>query len=628
MFGEQNILLLLDIIDFIVDNGNDRVKDIVSSKEFLFCLLNLLKTKNYEQVQCTLLGLIKKWGENFAGNQQYTTFSDMYNHLKKNNVAFPEDYTSMYTKYVPSAYHPRPKQRQVYTSSSSSYNNNSNNNNYNRSSSSNNNVNYVNGGSSNAEFEFDYVENLKPSLNVNKYNKKYWKLVNYLISMTENVSLANEMIDNSTPNDIDESLREVVHSLHAGNNRLIQTIASDRLKDEKLMDITLNVSEDIRRTLLRWESLSRRTKVEPFLSTFMEKNLMSGGVLMKKKTINNNNNGNDGSVSRRDYKQEVQAIKADPNIKSADDLFDLFGNVEQSSNNINVNQQQQQQAFQQQSFFQQQQQPFQQMQQQQQPYQQQQQQQQPFQQMQQPFQQQQQKNPLNLFDVSSQPVVSNINPQQQFNSMGYQQQQQQQSGMSMQNKQPQQQSPIEDLKNKLNQLFTTTNNLNNNSQNLFAGYGQQQQQPSQSAFGLGLGQISQPLTLPDQLHQQQQNQFGMNQQQNPPFNMDLGFNNNNNGANQFNTTNNMNIMDYSQPTMNTMNIPLNQQQHHQQPQIMDNNLQFGMNQQQQQQQPSYSHLQDMNQQNSNNNGSMYPNFQSAQMGNIDEAKLKEIDGLF
>ena len=337
------------------------IKDKVSSKEFLFCLLNLLKTKNYEQVQCTLLGLIKKWGENFAGNQQYTTFSDMYNHLKKNNVAFPEDYTSMYTKYVPSAYHPRPKQRQVYSSfSASSYNNNSNNNR----SSSNNNVNYGNGGSSNAEFEFDYVENLKPSLNVNKYNKKYWKLVNYLISMTENVSLANEMIDNSTPNDIDESLREVVHSLHAGNNRIIQTIASDRLKDEKLMDITLNISEDIRRTLLRWESLSRRTKVEPFLSTFMEKNLMSGGVVMKKKTINNNNNnGNDGSVSRRDYKQEVQAIKTDPNIKSADDLFDLFGNMEQSSNNINVNQQQQQQqqGFQQQSFFQQQQQqPFQQ----------------------------------------------------------------------------------------------------------------------------------------------------------------------------------------------------------------------------------------------------------------------------
>ena len=599
MFGEQNILLLLDIIDFIVDNGNDNIIDKVSSKDFLFCLLNLLKTKNYELVQCTLLGLIKKWGENFAGNSQYTTFSDMYNHLKKNNVAFPENYTSVYTKYVPSSYHPRPKQRQVY---SSSYNNNNNR--------SNNNTNYDNGGSTKVEFEFDYVENIKPSLNISKYNKKYWKLVNYLMSMTENISLANEIIDNSTPNDIDESLREVVHNLISGNNRIIQTIASDRLKDEKLMDITLNISEDIRRTLLRWECLSRRSKVEPFLSTFMEKNLMSG-VPMKKKTINNNN-VNDGSYSKRDYKQEVQAIKADPNIKSADDLFDLFGNVEQSSSqsnmntmntmNVNVSQQQpfqqQQQSFLQQSY-----------------------QQQPFQQRQQP-QQQPQTNPLNLFDVS-QPVVSNVsmNPQQQFNSMGYQQQQQ--GGMPMQSKQPQQQSPIEDLKNKLNQLFTTTNSSINNSQNLFAGYSQQQQQqqPSQSAVGLGLGQISQPLALPEQMQQQQQqtNQFGMNQQQNLPFNMDLGFNNNNTN-NQLNNANNMNIMDYSQPTMNNMNIPLNQQQSSQ---IMDNNLQFGMNQP-----SSYPHLQEMNQQSGNNNGSIYPNFQSTQMGNIDEAKLKEIDGLF
>ena len=603
MFGEQNILLLLDVVDFIVDNGNDKILDQVSSKEFLFCLLNLLKTKNFELVQCTLLGLIKKWGENFADNAQYTTFSDMYNHLKRNNVAFPEEYTSVYTKYVPSEYHPRSRQRQAY----SSYSKND--------SRSNNNANFGNGGSSSAEFEFDYVENIKPSLDAGRYNKRYWKLVNYLMSMTENVSLANEMIDNSTPSNIDDSLREVVHNLHSGNNRIIQTIASERLKDEKLMDITLNISEDIRRTLLRWECLSNQGKVEPFISTFMEKNLMSGMPIKKKKTTSTNYN--DGSYSKRDYKQEVQAIKTDPNIKSADDLFDLFGNMEQSSQsnmntmnmnmniNMNVNQQlfqQQQQPFQQQSYQQQQQQSYQQQPLQQQSYQ----------------QQQQQTNPLNLFSAS-QPVVTNVNtnPQQQFNSMGYpqQHQQQQQGNMPMQNNPPQQ-SPIEDLKSKLNQLYTTMNSSNTNAQNLFAGYGQgqQQQQSSQSAFGMGLGQISQPLALPEQMQQQQPNQFGANQQQNPPFNMDLGFNNNNNPnntCNQFGSAVNMNIMDYSQPSMNTMNLPLNQP-----PQMMDNNPQFGVSQ------PSSY------QQNGNNTGSMYPNFQSTQMGNIDEAKLKEIDGLF
>ena len=400
----------MDVIDYLVDNGNTNILEAISSKDFLICILTILKTKNSQSIQCTILGLIKKWGETFSNtpNIHLSTFSEMYHNLKHNNVTFPENYISMYKNYLN-----KPLPSQATTN--------------------------VNENSDENEDYSNYVECIRLSLNPKDYSQKYTKLVNYLKLMSKNISLANEMIDMYS---IDNAnLKEIIRTLKHGNNRIIQTLASGRLKDRKLMEYTLDISADISRTMNRWERLSHNKKAEPFVSLFLEKN----GFSMKKKkkkvnemntnNTNNNDNYNSNQGYNRNYDKEVEELKRETNLKSADDLFDLFGGIDQpqpqqqpqiqnnsnSSNNINLK--------------------------------------------------------MDLFDLNQQPIVDKYN-------YGGNMQFQQQSKLMPQ---------TEDLQNKLQQLY---NDTNNNMQNVFAGYGQQQFQPQQSAFGSGLGQISQPLTLP------------------------------------------------------------------------------------------------------------------------------------
>ena len=87
----------------------------------------------------------------------------------------------------------------------------------------------------------------------------------------ENISLANQMMDNreESNNDI---IREVIGILRNGNNKLIQLMGNDQLHNEELLSNVLAITEDINRTMIRWEYFSIGNKPEPFLSVFVENN--------------------------------------------------------------------------------------------------------------------------------------------------------------------------------------------------------------------------------------------------------------------------------------------------------------------------------------------------------------------
>ena len=92
----------MDVIDYLVDNGNTNILEAISAKDFLICILTILKTKHSQSIQCTILGLIKKWGETFSNtpNTHLSNFVEMYHNLKNNNVTFPNNYVSMYKNYI------------------------------------------------------------------------------------------------------------------------------------------------------------------------------------------------------------------------------------------------------------------------------------------------------------------------------------------------------------------------------------------------------------------------------------------------------------------------------------------------------------------------------------------------
>ena len=252
-----------------------------------------------------ILGLIKKWGEKFVTYKSTVpNFTEVYQNLIRSGVVFPNNYSSTYFKYLP----------KMQPQSSNNYSNDFNSN--------------ANKGQSN-EGGFDYAENIKYSLVPSKYEPKYTKLVNYLGTLVESIQLANEMIDSSSPGNVDDSLHEVMVTLREGNNRLIETISSDKLKNEKLMDITIAIDEDINRTMNRYENLRNRSKPEPFLSSFVEKNAMNDIPMRQKSKKSNNPPSN---INRQNNPQPKLNVQPDPSVKSVDDVFDIFSNPKPSNN--------------------------------------------------------------------------------------------------------------------------------------------------------------------------------------------------------------------------------------------------------------------------------------------------------
>ena len=303
-FGKNNQLLLLDILDFLVDKGNMNIWSAISSKKFFQGLLNLLKTKDIPEVQMKLLGLIQKWGLNFEDKKNaLPNFFSVYNKLRMNNVQFPTNFESNY---------------QVYIDENNINKNNEQNN-------SGNEDNNDNNSDKDDDEIFYYMDSLKEVLKVPNFEHKYRRLVNFLVKMHDNIQMANLLIDNREHG----GLKEIINTLRDGNNTLIDTIQGGRLKDEKLMEITLGTTEDINQTLGRDEDIKNGYKPNKFKSYFVINNVIR---------IKNNNHRNRAkstkpkkNVQRNQEKYGMEdnfynknKYKEKMGPKNADDIFDLF----------------------------------------------------------------------------------------------------------------------------------------------------------------------------------------------------------------------------------------------------------------------------------------------------------------
>jgi len=232
----KNQILILDILDYLIDNGNLMIWSSISSKKFFLPLINLLKIKNIAEVQLKLLHLIEKWGKKFESQKNILpNFNDIYIRLKTNNIEFPEYNESNYKKYF-------------------------------------------NKANKDNKDSFYYFEDLRNILKVENFQHKYRRLVDYLLNMNENIKLANELIDVKNK----EQLNEIIDSLEKGNEVLKDTIIGGRLKDEKLMVYTLGTTEDIGSTISRKEELDKGINdIERFISYFEKNNIFNQEIEIK-----------------------------------------------------------------------------------------------------------------------------------------------------------------------------------------------------------------------------------------------------------------------------------------------------------------------------------------------------------
>ena len=128
--------LTIDIIDFIIDFGNQNIINLVSQKQFLELFVNLLKSdvNAGRENQKKVIYLTQKWAKKFYGNKNLSIFFESYNYLKKSGIVFPPE------NYVINTYDKFVNQNDILNNSNESGNNN-NFNNYNAVNNNNNNSN-------------------------------------------------------------------------------------------------------------------------------------------------------------------------------------------------------------------------------------------------------------------------------------------------------------------------------------------------------------------------------------------------------------------------------------------------------------------------------------------------------
>ena len=309
-------LLVLDFLDYTIDDGKMPLWTQVGSKDFLNSLVNLYKTRNDEEVQKKILFLIKKWGIKF---QKYNTiipnYSSTYDHLKSNGINFPRDMDSTYEKYLQG---PGIKSG------------------------------FGEGGAKKAKNDKissknkNYVQDIDVDLRTSSYEKKYKRLVNKLDDWTQQIQDANVYMDSAEGGDFNDELRGICNDLESGKKLLVDTIESGKLKDEKLMEISLNVQDDIETTLRRWEDVKNGRKPRPFQSSFFNKR---DDDYNKNDNNDDNRNNNNQNQNQKQGGFDLLGFEDDfggnnnnnntNNANNANDLFAAFSSPQTQNQNQN-----------------------------------------------------------------------------------------------------------------------------------------------------------------------------------------------------------------------------------------------------------------------------------------------------
>jgi hypothetical protein len=184
--------------------------------------------------------------------------------------------------------------------------------------------------------------NLKPS----NYKSKYKKLVDKLNEWTYNIAQINQIIDTMVPGRTNKYCDGLVENIRKGSRQLIETIQSDKLKDEELMEIALKVNEDIKNTINRYEQVKKKLNVGPFVSAFQNQDQQINNVpkfdnTTKQREVQNTqqsqthtnlldifgDNNNNNNIQ--------QSQQQNQNRSNVNDLFDIFGS---GNTNTNTNQ--------------------------------------------------------------------------------------------------------------------------------------------------------------------------------------------------------------------------------------------------------------------------------------------------
>ena len=264
LLQDRNYIILhpifLDIIDFLVDYSKFYFIALISNKEILNILLELLKnTKDVKNINDKILYLIEKWGIKFANKKEIMpNFNETYVNLKVKGIIFPNDENikNNYKNYIGNI------QIEIQDSQRSELILSKQNSKLIESSNRNENIKKGNYGEINID------------LNPKNYPKKFEILLGELEILLEYVNLDNEMIDNFEPEflknssmKMDTGILDLTQNIQDLSVNLSKTMQKS-IDNDKLLGICLGILDDLEQLNKRYEQLKNREKVKKFESVF------------------------------------------------------------------------------------------------------------------------------------------------------------------------------------------------------------------------------------------------------------------------------------------------------------------------------------------------------------------------
>ena len=96
---QDEVSLALDISDYILDFGSQKIIGLIAQQSFLEDILNILKSETNSSVenQKKVIYLIGKWAKKFKNNNELDGFQKNFTMLQNNGITFPDESFSMDT---------------------------------------------------------------------------------------------------------------------------------------------------------------------------------------------------------------------------------------------------------------------------------------------------------------------------------------------------------------------------------------------------------------------------------------------------------------------------------------------------------------------------------------------------
>ena len=264
--NQQDILLSLNLIDLAVDLDKIVLWEKIDSKNFISCLVNILKNNNDPDIQSICRYLIKKLRDKFKNYPSLKNCSNIFQSLQKSGIKIPN---SIKHSYINIPKNPILNDHHLKNNGYDNIINNNNDNNNKQNKNYNPEIKELRKSRLPTNPE-NYLSII--NLNQNNFHQKYQIFINNLIELAKIIGAVNILINNNINCKNNDKILKLYDYLKKGWKQLIEIVDVQNFEDNNLMNICLCIIEDLNMTFQRAKKSMKGENPGEFLTSFTRDN--------------------------------------------------------------------------------------------------------------------------------------------------------------------------------------------------------------------------------------------------------------------------------------------------------------------------------------------------------------------